>query len=268
MKYKIGFIGGGNMASAIINGLLKSNLYQAADIITSVQTEASVKRLQDAFGICVTKDNGLIFESSDLIIIAVKPHMVESILTANHQHLRPEHTIVSIAAGITLKQLIQWAGTQRCIRAMPNTPASIGQGMTSICSQLPQEDSVFSTLIEIFNAIGKTIVIEERLIHAAIALHGSSPAYAYLMLEAMGDAGVKLGMKRELAYEMAAMALKGAADMYLHTKEHPGVLKDQVTSPGGTTIEAVAELEKRGFRSALIEAMTSCALKSEKMSND
>lgn len=267
MKYKIGFIGAGNMAKAIIKGLLNASIITENEILASASSQTSIDQIKASLKIQTTLDNTQIARECEYIVLAVKPYMVETILQEICEHLSSTQIIISIAAGITLDQLADWTNHKlRLYRAMPNTPTYVNAGMTSLCTNVPKEDVSYPYVISLFKAIGQCEVIKESLIHAAIAIHGSSPAYVYMMIEAMGDAGVLLGLPRDQAYKMAAQSIYGSALMSLETGLHPGVLKDQVTSPGGTTIEAVASLEKTGFRSDLIEAMVTCASKSIQMS--
>lgn len=267
MKYKIGFVGGGNMASAIVKGLISKGTYKSSEIIVSVLREPSLGRIQDTLGVDATLDNTEVATNCEIVVLAVKPHFIEMVLTEIKPYLTQNHIVVSIAAGITLEQIELYSNGAKCYRAMPNTPAAVNEGYTSICSNVSSSDSTMDKVLDIFNAVGKSTIITESQMHAAIAVHGSSPAYVYMMIEAMGDAGVLLGLPRQQSYEMAAQSLIGAARMVLTSEQHPGFLKDQVTSPGGTTIEAVATLEERGFRSSLIEAMIAAANKSKSMSS-
>ncbi|GAU77053.1 pyrroline-5-carboxylate reductase [Fusibacter sp. 3D3] len=267
MKYKIGFIGAGNMAKAIIKGLLNASIVTENEILASASSQSSIDQIKASLQIQTTLDNTQIAKECEYVILAVKPYMVETILGEICESFSSDQVVISIAAGVTLDQLTNWTHQKlRIYRAMPNTPANVNAGMTSLCTDVSKADPSYAYVISLFEAIGKCEVIKESLIHAAIAIHGSSPAYVYMMIEAMGDAGVLLGLPRGQAYKMAAQSIYGAALMALETGLHPGVLKDQVTSPGGTTIEAVASLEKTGFRSDLIEAMVTCASKSVQMS--
>ncbi len=267
MSYSIGFIGGGNMASAIVKGLISGKVYDKSEIIVSVLRNESLNRIKTGLGVEATLVNSEVAEMSKIVVLAVKPHFITKVLSEIAPVLTEDHLIISIAAGITLDQMKPYAGKAKLFRAMPNTPAAVNAAMTSICSNIPQFDPITKTVYDIFSAIGKVEFITEAQIHAAIAVHGSSPAYAYMMMEAMGDAGVLLGLPRDQAYRMAAQSLFGAALMLMESGKHPGALKDQVTSPGGTTIVAVASLEEQGFRNAIIEAMRKCAEKSKEMSS-
>lgn len=267
MSHSIGFIGGGNMAGAIVKGLVKGEIYRPNEIIVSVLREESLKRIETKLGVEATLINSEVAEKSKIVVLAVKPHFIVHVLKEIAPVLTEDHLVISIAAGITLNQMKPYTGKAKLFRAMPNTPAAVNAAMTSICSEIPMSDPITQTVQSIFSAIGKVEFISEAQIHAAIAVHGSSPAYAYMMMEAMGDAGVLLGLPRDQAYRMAAQSLYGAALMLLESGIHPGALKDQVTSPGGTTIVAVASLEEQGFRNAIIDAMRKCAEKSKEMSS-
>lgn len=265
MKYSIGFIGCGNMAKAIIAGLLEKKIYLKEQMIASTQTLESAQKVSQNYGIETTCNNLEILEKSEIIVLAVKPQILTSLVTTFSDYDLENKIVISIAAGVTLETLAKHLKTKELYRVMPNTPSCVGEGMSSLCYLETNPLNWLERVKTLFEAIGRCAVIPEKLMHAAIASHGSSPAYFYMMLEAMGDAGVKLGLSRPLAYEMAAQAMLGAAKTYLETKIHPGALKDQVTSPGGTTIEAVASLEKNGFRNAIIEAMIDCAQKSQNL---
>ncbi len=268
MSATIGFIGGGNMATALIGGLISKGLYTSQNIMASAATEKTVLRLTEVFGIKATTSNKEIVENCDILILAVKPYMVFKVIEEISPSLKKDQLIISIASGVKLDKLMAAMKDQKIYRAMPNTPASVNLGMTSICTKLPESDPTRKHVSDIFDAIGRYAWIDESLIHAAIAVHGSSPAYAFIMIEAMADAAVLEGMPRDKAYIMAAQSLLGAAQMVLTTGLHPGVLKDQVTSPGGNTIKAIAVLEKDGFRSSIIRAMQAAADKSREMESN
>jgi len=265
MTYKIGFIGGGNMASAIISGLISKGIYEPHEIIASATSERTIDRLRNQYGIQAVIGNLEIAQNSDIVVLAVKPYYLFNVVDEIIPVLKPNQVIISIASGIPLDKLHLKMPEQRVYRAMPNTPAAVNLGMTSLCTKLAENDPTRATVERIFSAIGRYAWIEERLMHAAIAVHGSSPAYAFIMIEAMADAAVLEGMPRDKAYLMAAQSLLGAAQMVLTTGLHPGVLKDQVTSPAGNTIAAIAVLEEDGFRSSIIRAMRAAAQKSRDM---
>ena len=264
----IGFIGGGNMASALINGLIINGVYSVDQIFASAATTRTVERLSKQYGITATVSNAEVVSNSDVLVLAVKPYMVFKVIEEIKAFLKEGQIVISIASGIKLEHLTRAMPLQKVVRAMPNTPAAVNLGMTSLSTNHNDDVATKSIVTEIFDAIGKTAWIDESLMHAAIAVHGSSPAYAFIMIEAMADAAVLEGMPRDKAYMMAAQSLLGAAQMVLSTGLHPGVLKDQVTSPGGNTIHAIAVLERDGFRSSIMSAMHAAADKSREMESE
>ena len=270
MIRKIGMIGTGNMGSAILRGIVDAGYVKAGQIIAY---DANGKRMQeleeDIPGVTLARDCLEVADNADLIVIAVKPLYVKEVL----DEIRPaleEKAVLSIAAGWTVSMLekaLQGSGAS-WMRVMPNTPALVGEGMTAICDETTFSREDFDYARGIFDAVGKTKVLPERLFDGVIAISGSSPAYVYMMIEAMADAGVREGLPRSYAYEMAAQSILGSALMVLSSGTHPAALKDAVCSPGGTTIEAVAELERKGFRTAIIDAMKACADRSREMARE
>ena len=257
---KIGFVGCGNMASAMIEGILRKGLCAREEIIASNRTEEGNKRSQERLGICVTRDNCKVVKEANTIVIAVKPQYYEEVIKEIRDLVTGKHVIISIAPGKTLAWLEEKFGKPvKIVRTMPNTPALVGEGMTAACPNQYVTEEEKEYVLQILGAFGKVEVVPERLIDAVVAVSGSAPAYVFMMIEAMADAAVAEGMPRAQAYEFAAQAVYGSAKMVLETGKHPGELKDMVCSPAGTTIEAVRVLEKEGFRSALIEAMKACA---------
>lgn len=264
----IGFIGCGNMGRAIISGLLDSKIVDKYHILGSSKTKKTQEEVESKFQIQVFLDNKLVAKKADYLILGVKPHMHKDVLEEISNIIKPNQVVITIGAGISLAYLKENIhNTNKFVKAMPNTPASVGLGMTALSIGDGLDDDEIKDIVEIFTSFGKAEIVDEELMDAVTAVSGSSPAYAFMMIEAMADGAVLQGMKRDQAYIFAAQALMGAAKMVLETKIHPGVLKDKVSSPGGTTIEAVAKLEASGFRSAIIEAMNACAEKSRKMTN-
>ena len=266
---KIGFIGAGNMAGSIIQGVLCSGLLSASEMaICDVDESQCKKREEQHPGIWVAKDNVTLVEQCEWIVLAVKPVYLDGVLEEIKTHAAGKK-FISVAAGWTVAMLSDYLGIAsgaRLLRVMPNTPAIVGEGYTALCDEhtLLKED--FDWVKMLFQTFGKTDVFPESLFDGVIAISGSSPAYAFMMIEAMADGGVKLGMPRDIAYRAAAQSMLGAAKMVLETGEHPAKLKDNVCSPGGTTIEAVHALEKHGFRNAVISAMQHCAKRSAELS--
>ncbi|MGL5574918.1 MAG: pyrroline-5-carboxylate reductase [Sarcina sp.] len=268
MNKKMGFVGCGNMGCAMLEGILKSGVYVKEDIFCSAKSENSKKNLSEKFGVNVT-DNIEVAKNSDILILAVKPHFFSEVIKEIKDYVKEETIIVSIAAGVSIddieKMFEKPSAKLKVIRTMPNTPALVGEGMTAVCPNRNVLEKELEIVQNIFNSFGKSEVLEEKYFHAFIALCGSSPAYAYMFIEAMGTAGIKAGIPANKSYVLAAQSLLGSAKMVLETGEHPAVLKDKVCSPGGTTIEAVSTLENKGFRKAIIEAMEACEKKSKEM---
>ena len=264
---KLGFLGIGNMGGAILRGVLASGYLSEDDIAVCRRNRKKLEALSDEFpGLTCTESALELAEMCDMIILAVKPQFLADILDEIRDELHGK-AVISIAAGWTNAMLARALhGIQATyLRAMPNTPALVGEGMTAICQETTFDFDDFEFAKGIFDAIGRTAILPERLFDGAIAISGSSPAYVFMMIEAMADAGVREGIPRSTAYEMAAQALLGSALMVLQSETHPGALKDAVCSPGGTTIEAVGILESKGFRAAVMESMKACAEKSRNM---
>ena len=265
-KASIGFIGAGNMGSAMIRGILKSGVIQPDQLHVYDSFPDKSRHLEKELGITVNSSEEEVAKFCNILIPAVKPAYMDEVLSKIAHALTPEHLVISIAAGISIQQLKNMV-QDKChvIRTMPNTPALVGEGMTAICADNSIPESCFDITRKILCSFGKTAMVTEDQIHAVTGISGSSPAYAFLFMEALADGGVAMGLPREQSYQMAAQALLGAAKMVLETGQHPGELKDMVCSPAGTTIEAVASLEKDGFRGIITEAVRICAEKSKSM---
>ena len=254
---KIGFIGGGNMAGAIANGVISSGLCAENDITVCDINKDCLKKYPK--GVYTSQNNAdALF--GDYIVLAVKPFILAGVLEEIKNYDIKNKVFVSIVAGVSVEEIKSILGKSiKVVRVMPNTPAQVGEGMTVVAK--PDEsvsDTELFDVIKIFDAVGKTEVMAESMINTVTGVSGSSPAYVFMMIEAMADAGVMGGIPREASYRLAAQSVLGSAKMVLDTGKHPGELKDMVCSPKGTTIEAVAELEARGFRSAIIEAIRKC----------
>ncbi len=263
---KIGFIGCGNMASAIIGGLIKNDVFAKENIYATALTDATKASVKEKFGIQIAESNRGLVETVDIVVLAVKPQYYETVIEEVSDEAREDQLLISIAPGKTMEWLGEKFGKPvKIIRSMPNTPAMVGKGMTAVCynSLVTEEDLGITG--KIFGGIGEYEIIGEHLMDAVVGVSGSSPAYIFMLIEAMADAAVLGGMPRKQAYKFAAQAVEGSAAMVRELGRHPGDLKDMVCSPAGTTIEAVAVLEDKGFRSAVIEAMRVCMDKSGKM---
>jgi pyrroline-5-carboxylate reductase len=264
---KVGFIGCGKMAQAMITGMIGSDLIQPEAIMASALTDETLRSVKEKYKILVSKDNIEVAQHADILILAIKPNIHDAILNEIAVAVDEQKVIVTIAAGISLEYIESFFQTKmKVVRAMPNTPSLVGEGMTAIChnQQVDQED--LEKLLLLFNSFGKAEVLAEELMDAVPAISGSSPAYVYMFIEALADGGVKQGIPRKQAYRLAAQAVLGAAKMVLETERHPGELKDDVCTPGGATIEAVAALEQEKFRSAILTAMDQCTEKTKRLS--
>lgn len=269
MNKNITFIGGGNMAGAIIGGLVNSGLAESTQITATAKTEKTCAFLRDQFKIHTTTDNRAAAVSADILFLAVKPFLFSEIIGEIKDSLKKDVLIISIAAGQTISAIeAMFESPVKLVRAMPNTPALVGEAMSALCINDQVSEKELSLAVQIFNSFGKCEVIKEEMMDTVIGVSGSSPAYVYLFIEAMADAAVADGMPRAQAYKFAAQAVLGSARMVLETGIHPGALKDNVCSPGGTTIEAVAVLEQEGMRNAVITAQRACVQKSKDMSKN
>lgn len=262
----IGFIGAGNMGSAMIDGICKSSQVTSSQIIASDYSSESLERLKNTYAIDTTPANETVAQRSDILFLAVKPNKLAEVIPPIAAHIKTSCIVVSIAAGQSIATLEGLFGKDiKLVRAMPNTPALVGEGMSALSPNKNVTDAELNEIIELFNCFGKAEVVPESLMDAVTGVSGSSPAYVYMFIEAMADAAVADGMPRPQAYRFAAQSVYGAAKMVLETGKHPGELKDAVCSPGGTTIEAVAVLEEKGFRNAVISAQRACSDKSREM---
>ena len=256
---KLGFIGTGNMASAIMGGIIKNQIIPANEIIGADVMEAGRKRVKEQFGIQVTADNHEVVRNSDVVILSVKPQFYAEVIAEIKDDVREDQIIITIAPGKTLAWLKEQFGKNvKIVRTMPNTPALVGEGMTAACPNEYMTKEEITYVLTLLESFGRVEIIPERLMDTVVSVSGSSPAYVFMFIEAMADAAVSGGMPRAQAYQFAAQAVLGSAKMVLETGKHPGELKDMVCSPAGTTIEAVRVLEEKGFRSAVIEAMKTC----------
>lgn len=259
---KIGFVGCGNMATAIIKGIIKKQIIEAENIIASAKTMATLERVQGELGIKVSLDNLEVVKNSDIVVLAVKPQYYQEVIGQIKDTVTDNQIIISIAPGKTLAWLQECFGKDvKLVRTMPNTPALVGEGMTGACRNSSVTDDEYETVLQILGSFGEVETIPENLMDVCVSVSGSSPAYIYILIEAMADGAVADGMPRAQAYKFAAQSVLGSAKMVLETGKHPGELKDQVCSPGGTTMEAVRVLEEKGFRSSVIEAMKACVRK-------
>lgn len=262
----LGFIGCGNMAQAMLKGILQKGAYDCKDIIVSRRNEEALQQIQREFGVQVTADNKKAAAAADILILAVKPYQLQEVIAEIAEYIREDVLIISIAAGQSMANIERLFGkTIRLVRAMPNTPALVLAGATGICMNQQIEESDRAQAVALFESFGVVAVVPESMMETVTGVSGSSPAYVFMFIEAMADAAVADGMPRAQAYQLAAQSVLGSAKMVLETGKHPAELKDMVCSPAGTTIEAVRVLEEKGLRSAVIEGQRACVKRAKEM---
>jgi pyrroline-5-carboxylate reductase len=269
MAEQIAFIGAGNMSTALIRGLIGSGLCVKERVIASDVSQPQLDALTRAQAIKVTTDNAAAVRGADIVVLATKPQVFATLLPELAKLLDSRSLVISIAGGVPIAVIeSQLAPRTRVIRAMPNTPALIGLGATAIAAGNHATSADMELAARIFNSVGRCVRVDEHLLDAVTGLSGSGPAYAFVMIEALADAGVNMGLTRADAQLLAAQTLLGAAKLVLESGEHPGQLKDRVTSPGGTTIAGLQALESHGIRSALIDAVEKATLRSKALGQE
>lgn len=261
----IGFIGCGNMGRAMVEGIMKAELVDGDHMILSNRHPEKLTELSEIYD-CYISDNERVAQHADIIVLAVKPYMYGAIIEEIKDLVKEDVIIVNIAAGVSNEDInLMFGRTIKTVRAMPNTPAMVREAMSALAFSDACDEDDKDDIREIFESFGVCREVGEQMMDAVVAVSGSSPAYLFMMLEAMADGAVMHGMPRKDAYTFAAQAMIGSAKMVLETGIHPGELKDMVCSPAGTTIEGVAKLEEMGLRSAVIEAMRVVANKNHEM---
>jgi len=263
-SHRWGFIGAGRMATALARGMLRAGTTTPAAIAASDPLGTTRAAFHEETGAYVTDSNEDVALRSNILVLAVKPQNMASVLAELRHHVTPDHLVISIAAGVSMATMTSGIGAERrLVRVMPNTPALLGEGASGYCLGLhvrpSDEDIVRACLV----SVGTAFRVPEHLLDAVTGLSGSGPAFVYVMIEALSDGGVRMGLPRDVATALAAQTVLGAAKMVLETGEHTGVLKDQVTSPGGTTIAGIHAMERGGVRAALIDAVEAATLRSK-----
>jgi pyrroline-5-carboxylate reductase len=265
-KLSIGFLGAGKMATALARGFIRAGLVTAKQIIASDVNERARAAFTEETGAKTTGSNSEVAKFAEVLILAVKPDQVGGALGEIRDGISDKHLVISIAAGVTLGKLEAGLGTDaRVIRVMPNTPALVGSSATGFALGKSATSADAEIATRLFSAVGVAFQVKESLLDAVTGLSGSGPAYVYLFIESLSDGGVAAGLPREVATKLAAQTVLGAAKMVLETGQHPGALKDMVTSPGGTTIEGLHELEKGRLRSTVMSAVRAATEKSKKL---
>ena len=262
MNKTLGFIGGGNMAAALVKGLLHSKVVPPGGIIVSDVKAERLEVFRDKHAVRTTADNHELVRESDVIVLAVKPQVIDKVLGAIGGEVKPSSLVVSVAAGVPVVAIeSRLPEGARVVRTMPNTPATVDAGATAIAPGTHATEEDLDVARALFAAVGRVVTLEETLLDAVTGLSGSGPAYVMLMIEALADGGVKVGLHRDTALLLAAQTVYGSAKLLLETGEHPGRLKDMVTSPGGTAIAGLHTLESGGLRRTLIDAVEAATLR-------
>ena len=263
-----GFIGCGNMAKALIDRLIESNTDQNTILVASKYPQ-DTQKYKNIDNIHILETNTEVAKISDRIILAIKPDAYENVITEINSHLKPGSVCIGITPAYSIEKIRRLLNRDdiHIVRTMPNTPAIVGSGVTAIAFEENTPDSIRKQTLDFFNTLGFVYQCDENLMPAMGSLSASSPAFILVMLEAMAQAAIKLGINANDAYQIAARTFEGTAKMLLQTDKHPALLRDAVASPAGTTIEGLIALEKGGFKAAIIDAMTITAEKFNKMQN-
>ncbi|MDN5331702.1 MAG: pyrroline-5-carboxylate reductase [Tepidanaerobacteraceae bacterium] len=264
---KVGFLGAGSMAEALLKGLLGAGVFRAEDIfVINKKNDERLDYIKKTYGVNVTRDYSEIGRECSILMLLVKPKDVEGVMEKIKDHLKEEHLVISVAAGITTSYIEGFSPKKlKVIRAMPNISCQIKESATAIAAGYHAGESEIKKASEIFSSVGKVILVDEKWLDAVTALSGSGPAYVYLMMEALTEAGVRAGLPEKVSYELAVQTVFGAAKMVLETGEEPVTLRKKVTSPGGTTMAGIETLEKMGFVNAIVQAVKSAARRSVEM---
>jgi pyrroline-5-carboxylate reductase len=263
MSIKLGVIGGGVMGEAILSRLIAGGVYEGAEIIVSSSTRQRRELIQHQYGVSVTDENNLV-ATAPILLLAIKPQIFDRVIAELSQSISTQ-LVISILAGVKIEKLELAFPSQPVVRAMPNTPATIGAGMTAITAGSHALSSHLELAQQIFQAVGEVVTVPESLMDAVTGLSGSGPAYVAIAIEALADGGVAAGLPRKIANKLALQTVLGTAQLLNESDIHPAQLKDRVTSPGGTTITGITKLEQAGFRSALIEAVIAAAKRSQEL---
>ncbi len=265
-RLRIAVLGAGKMGGILLQAFLKEKLFAPEQIVATVAHEARAQLLASQWGVEVSTNNLAAAERADLILLGVKPFQVPDLITRIHPALTRGKTVVSIAASVTTHAIEEAAAIEiPVIRAMPNTPSQVGAGMTALCRGRYATDEQVALAARIFETVGRSVTVDEKLMDAVTGLSASGPAFIYIILESLAEAGVKVGLPREVATLLAAQTTFGAAKMVLETGAHPALLKDSVTTPAGCTIDGILELEEGGLRVTLIKAVMRAAQRAKEL---
>jgi len=265
-KIKLGFLGGGVMAENILKGILQTGLMKKTQLIVSDLNTSRLGHLKKQFGVQTEKDNRKLVSLCDVLVLAIKPQNMKELLSEISDCSNSKKLYISIAAGVTSAAISQCLSKKgRIVRVMPNVAAKVLESASAVCKGPLAKDDDIKTALKIFDAVGKAVVVKEDLMDAVTGLSGSGPAYVFLFIDAMADAGVKAGLPRKTAIDLAVQTFFGASKLLLETQETPAAAKDQVTSPGGTTICGLHSLEKGAVRADIINAVEAAILRSKEL---
>jgi len=265
-KKKLAILGSGNMGEALVKGLLRAGKLPPESLVCTDPRAERREELRQRYGVQVTADNRAAAGGADLVVLAVKPQVMDALLDEIASAIDAKKLVISIAAGVPIAAIARKLGAGvRIVRTMPNTPALVGAGATALARGPHATEQDLEQALSLFEAVGVAVVVEEHHLDAVTGLSGSGPAFVFMAIEALADGGVKVGLARPVAMALAAQAVMGSAKLVLETGEHPGRLKDQVTSPGGTSIAGVHALEQHGFRAALIAAVEAATRRSKEL---
>ena len=263
----IAVVGAGHMAGALIGGMIRSKLVPAKSIVATRRSPEALQELQKKWGVRTSADNKKAVAEADIVILAVKPQMAKTVMAQLAGAIRKDQLVISVMAGITTAAIAKALRTDGpIVRAMPNTPCQVDAGATAICAGAHAGEKDLARAEAVFGSVGIVAVLPETALDAVTGLSGSGPVYIYMVIEAMIDGGVKMGIPRGIAAKLAAQTVFGAAKLVIESGKHPAILKDEVTTPGGTAISAIHVLESKGLRSVLIDGIEAAAKRSQELS--
>jgi pyrroline-5-carboxylate reductase len=266
LERTIAFLGAGNMAEALIKGLLRAGTAKPESLIATGRRADRLELLHSTYGVRTTLDNMAAVREADVVVLSVKPQALDKVLIQVAPVVDPHKLVISVAAGVPIAAMERRFGAgARIIRTMPNTPSLVGAGACALARGEHASDEDLAVATRIFQSVGTTTVVDENLLDAVTGLSGSGPAYIFLIIEALSDAGVKVGLPRYTALKLAAQTVLGSAQLLIETGAHPGQLKDQVTSPGGTAIAGLHTLEAGGLRTTLINAVEAATRRAKEL---
>jgi pyrroline-5-carboxylate reductase len=265
---RVAVLGAGKMGGILLQAFLKSGLFSPQQITATVGHEARAEALTKQFGVTVTTDNLAAVKAADVILLGVKPQQMADVIRGIAPALTPGKLLISVAASVKTSAIEEAAGDNiSVIRSMPNTPAKLGAGVTALCRGVHVTDDQLALAEKIFATVGRTVIVDEKHMDAVTGLSGSGPAFLYIIIEALAEAGVNVGLPRDIATLLAAQTTYGAAKMVLETGSHPALLKDEVTTPAGCTVDGILELEEGGLRVTLIKAVKRATQRARELAN-